>query len=139
MKKIVLLFVSVLSAGLLLTSCNKDDDSGSSASLEGKWYFSKNGAMVDGNEFLVDYVNECPTKKDYLEIASNGTFANVSYFDDCTTTDIFSGTWVRTGDVITTTVAGETPESGTILSLTSSTLKLSFTDVDGTYLVVLTR
>ena len=139
MKKIVLLFVSVISAGLLLTSCNKDDDSSSSASVEGKWYFSKVGAVVSGNELLSDYLNECATKKDYVEFSSNGSYASVFNLEDCTGTDISVGTWSRTGDVITITETGQTPDSATILSLTSTTLKVSYTDTDGTYITVFTR
>ena len=94
MKKI-LLFVSFLAIGL--TSCSKDDDSSSDggstpAAIEGKWAFSKEGAIVGGNETLFDYAHECATKKDYVELVAGGV-ANDVYYPSDSVAETTTGTW----------------------------------------------
>lgn len=134
MKKITILFVSVLSLGLALTSCSKDDDSSSSSSatgVEGKWKYVKEGAIVSGQEVLMDYVNDAPQcGSDYIEILANGTAKDVYFYTDggCTS-DIATGTWSKSGNTMTVSFEGVT-ESAEILTLNSTTLKVKYTDSD---------
>jgi hypothetical protein len=133
MKKITILFVSVMSLGLALTSCNKDDDSSSSssASLEGKWIYSKEGVVVSGNEMLVDYSgNESGCTKDYTLINANGTLTDVDYDSFDTPCEVFTdnGTWTRSGNTVTVTFGGVASVTE-ILTLTSSELKIK--DAEG--------
>lgn len=134
MKKVLFLFVSVLALGL--TSCNKDDDSGSS-NIEGKWAYSQEGTEVSGQEVLYAYENDCTSQKDYVEIASGGTFSDHLFWDDCEE-DVTTGAWSREGNSLTVTMGGETV-TAEILTLDSSTLKLKAT-VEGYILIqVFTR
>lgn len=136
MKKFTVLFVSVLTIGLTFSSCSKDDDD--AGSLEGKWNFSKEGAVAGGQEILVDYSgNEAGCTKDYTTFSADGTVTDVDYDSFDTPCEVFTdnGTWVRTNNTITITSGGET-FSAEILNLTSSELKVK--DTDG-YIVVFTR
>ncbi|CAM3671093.1 hypothetical protein FSS13T_13340 [Flavobacterium saliperosum S13] len=134
MKKITILFASALVLGLSFASCNKDDDSSSassSASLEGKWNFSKEDIIVDGNEVLVNYSgNESGCSKDYIMINTNGTISSVDYDSFENPCEVFTdnGTWLRSGNSLVVTLGGETFTSE-ILALTSSELKVK--DADG--------
>ncbi|MET0759750.1 MAG: lipocalin family protein [Flavobacterium sp.] len=137
MKKFTLLFVSVLTIGLTISSCSKDDDD-DDGSLEGKWNFSKEGAVAGGQEILVDYSgNEAACTKDYITFNTGGTVTEVDYDSFDTPCEVFTdnGTWVRTNNTITITTGGES-YSAEILNLTSSELKIK--DIDG-YIVVFTR
>lgn len=128
MKKL-LLFVSVLTLGL--TSCSSDDDSSSSDSIEGTWEWSKEGTIVNGEEFLYDYDHFCDNKKDYVQILSGGVIKEVWYETDCTE-DVWQANWSRNGNTLTVT-DGTDSVSGEILELTNTTLKLKYTETfDGT-------
>lgn len=137
MKKFTVLFVSVLTIGLTISSCSKDDGDGA-GSLEGKWNFSKEGVVAGGQEMLVDYSgNEAGCTKDYVTFSAGGTFADVDYDSFETACEMFTdnGTWVKSNNTITITSGGST-DSAEILSLTSSELKIK--DADG-YILLFTR
>ncbi len=127
MKKLLVL-VSLLAIGL--SSCSKDDDSsGSSAALEGKWIFSKEGAIVGGNEMLIDYTgNEAGCTKDYSIIKSNGTIEDVDFDSFNSPCEMFvdNYSWSRSGNTLT---VGEGADSSVfeILVLTSTELKIKET------------
>lgn len=139
MKKITILFVSVLSLGLALTSCSKDDDSssGGSAALEGSWEYTKTGVKAGGEEALFDYTNDCSTKKDYLKINTGGTMNDYWYDIDCVE-EIDNGTWTRSGNTLAVSFGG-VPVNATILELTSSTLKIEYTEEGVTNVEVFRR
>ena len=123
MKKLVL-FVSVLALGL--TSCSKDDDGGSSASLEGKWEYSKDGMSVNGNEALLDYDHSENCPKDYMQITATTVVDHYFYNDGTPECDeeIDSSTYTRDGNTLSVTVDGTT-YTGEILQLDGSTLKIA--------------
>lgn len=50
MKKITILFLSVLTLGLSVSSCSKDDDE--NTSIVGKWELIKQGTIISGQEAL---------------------------------------------------------------------------------------
>ncbi|MEW5677069.1 lipocalin family protein [Flavobacterium enshiense] len=131
MKK-VLLLVSFLAIGF--TSCNKDDDSSDAApaNIEGKWAYTKSGAIVNGQEVLANYEHECTTKKDYLELLTGGVANDVYYPSDCVA-DAIAGTWSRTGNVLTRTIDGVTTNEE-VYVLNATTLKVKYT-VEGMTLV----
>ena len=139
MKKI-LLFVSFLA--ISLTSCSKDDDSSSDggstpAAIEGKWAFSKEGAIVGGNETLFDYAHECATKKDYVELVAGGVANDVYYPSDCVA-ETTTGTWTRSGNNVTLNVGGIS-QTAEIVVLDATTLKVKYTESGMTMLQVYTR
>lgn len=142
MKKITILFVSVLSLGLTLTSCSKDDDSSSSssASVEGKWKYVKEGAIVSGQEILTDYVNEAPEcGNDYIEVLAGGVFKDMYYYNDgACQSDLSTGTWSKTDNNMTVTLDGE-PVNVQILTLNSTTLKVKYLDSGMEEIEVYTR
>lgn len=134
MKKILLLFVSTLV--LSLTSCDKDDD-GDSSSIEGKWSYFQEGTEVNGQEVLVNYVNDCSTKSDYVEILAGGVFKDVYYYDDCTE-EVDTGSWSKDGSNITVSFNGFS-STGQILTLDNSTLKVKSTVEGEIYIQVFKR
>ena len=118
MKKIIVLFVTLVSLSAI-TSCSNDDDS-NSGSLEGKWEFSKYGYSLAGQEFLFDYEHTSGCTKDYIVFTSNTT-TNHSFSDigsGCVE-DIDNATYTRNGNVLTSNT-GETIE---IVSISTTTLK----------------
>lgn len=130
MKKLVIVFMSVLTSGLLLTSCSDDD--GDSASIEGKWEFYEEGTSFGGQEelFLYEHTEGC--EKDFIEVLSEGVYQDVFYYNDgeACSEDISTSTWSRSGNTITVTTGGAS-ETYTILTLNSSTLKIALTSEFG--------
>lgn len=136
MKKIILgLFLTI---GLV--SCNNDDassDDGSTAAIEGKWAYSKVGAIVGGQEVLTDYPHECATKKDYIELVAGGNANDVYYPSDCVA-DIVAGAWSKSGNNVSITFDGIT-EAAEIITLNTTTLKVKYDDEGTTRVSVYTR
>ena len=133
MKKILLLAVAFASFATV-TSCDKDDDQ---AALEGKWEFSKEGAVVSGQEILLDYTHEEGCAKDFVMINAT-TVTDHSFFGATCDEAVDSYTYTRSGNTITSTEGGETITSE-IKTLNGSTLKL-YADIEGvTYVTVFTR
>lgn len=126
MKKVAILFISVLSLGLSLTSCNKDDGSTdsntTSASLEGKWSYSKiDYSPVGGVE---DYpFNNEGCSKNFLELKANGITSEGEYFGDECTLDLYAGTWTKDGNTITVT-SEEWSNVYTLVSVSATELRL---------------
>jgi len=128
MKKLILLFVASISL-TSITSCSKDDDN-SSASLEGKWEYSKEGFATNGQEVLTDYDHTVGCSKDFIRITAT-TVADHSFFNDgdgCEE-EIFTVSYTRNGNTIT---AGTGADAGVgqILILDGSTLKIKYSDED---------
>ena len=137
MKKLVILFLSVLSSGLLLTSCSDDD--GDEASINGKWEFYQTGFAFGGQEELELYEHAAGCEKDYLEFLGGGVLNDVSYFNNGESCEEFSdqGTWSKSGNTLTVTYDGES-FTATIVTLDSTTLKISITeDFEGTPITVI--
>lgn len=128
MKKLKIVLLSVLTLGLSLASCSGDDDNGTTdGKIEGKWIYTKVGVMNGNNELLIDYPEHEPgCDKNYVEITADGKWKDVSFFGDECTKESNEGSWTRNGDSVTITLDGE-PESGTILKLTNTELKLKST------------
>lgn len=128
MKKITVLFVSVLTIVLAISSCSKDDDN-APASIEGKWNFSKVGGVVAGHEMLADYPNQSGCSKDNINLKSDGTFFSEDYDSSNTPCEksTEAGVYTKTSTTLSINVGGST-ETIEILSLTSSELKVKDTN-----------
>lgn len=128
MKKLILLFVACVSLTSII-SCSNDDDN-SSASLLGKWEYSKEGFGANGIEELTDYEHTPGCNKDYVEITANQV-SDYSYFDSGTgcTEDVYITPYTRNGNSITVGTGADT-STGTIVSLTNTTLKVKYSDPD---------
>lgn len=131
MKKIILLFVSVLSLGLVSTSCSKSDseDSSTSASIVGKWELYQTGEKIGSTESLDLYMHQSGCAKDYAEFKVNGTFETKTYEVACAVSTT-SGTYSKSGNSLTTTDEYG-PTTVVIKELSSSTLKVYDTYTDG--------
>jgi len=139
MKKLSILTLSFVALSMTLVSCSKDDNNGSttSASLVGKWEYSKEGSTVNGQEFLVAYMgNETGCSKDYIDVTATSV-ADVDYDSTDNPCEMFTDTYsyTRTGNTLTLTVSGMEFTS-TIVTLTSTELKIK--DADG-FITVYTR
>lgn len=143
MKKIVLLFVSVLTLSLFSTSCSKDDD-GEGASIVGKWEQSKEGFLVSGNEALVNYEHTAGCSKDNVEFKANGTAVNTNYYTADCLSESDSSTYTKNGATLTITDA-DGPYSFIVKELSATTLKIydTYQDQDSgttiTEVIVFTR
>lgn len=130
MKKLSILFLSVLTLGLSVASCSSDDDN-SSASIEGKWTPVKMGSILDGKEILVNIPNEGKCDSDIIEFTADAKFTDLTYEYEnskCTSsTD--KGTWSLKDKTLTTTYDGDTDlNTFEVTELTKSTLKLKHTE-----------
>ncbi|NDI98235.1 hypothetical protein GWA97_04025 [Flavobacterium sp. LaA7.5] len=126
MKK-VFLFAAIAFAGLTITSCSSDDDGGG-ASIEGKWYYSEEGLSSGGQEVLQDYTDhEAGCEKDYIEFVEGGVFRDVDFFNGECEFDTETSTWTRNGNTLTIGT-GTDAESGTIATLSGSTLKITVSE-----------
>jgi hypothetical protein len=133
MKKVYLLFVSILIFGVLFTSCTKDDSGPVDMNLiEGKWNFNKSTATSSGITipYPTDYFkNEDGCNKDYIDIKTGGI---VKYADSSLNCVLIEkdGTWTQSANTITINVTG-TSLIGTfnVTSLSATELILKF---DGT-------
>lgn len=139
MKKIIFIAV-VLGSFLTLTSCSKDDSNEESASLIGKWEFSKEGIAAQGQEILVDYEHETGCAKDFSTITAT-TIVNTSFYGSNCSQDIDNSTYTRSGNIITVINDGDTSTTE-IKTLDNNTLKVYSTDSDSpqlTYVTVFKR
>lgn len=119
MKKIFFLFVSVALLIASLISCSSDDNGGSSSgSLVGKWYPEKVVTIFMGESDEEEHEHLCASKKDYVELKSNGTFLSVDHDEDCVAYED-EGTWVKEGNQLTVVSDGEA-FTAEIVSITSS-------------------
>jgi hypothetical protein len=141
MKKIIFLFVAVVSASFMTTLCSSDDDGGTNNSdLIGKWEYFQEGEIINGVETLELYMHEEGCSKDYTEFLSNGTARDYSCFNDageCQKT-VFPLNWTRNGNNITLSLGGIS-STAEIVTLNATTLKVKYTDEDGTFVDVFTK
>lgn len=123
---LLLLFVFSLST-MCLISCSSSDDGDNSATADivGKWQFDKVGGIQNGEEILMPYPHECPSKKDHWELLSGGIGKGYLYEEDCSLV-YGEGTWSKDGDTFTI-IDEDGTEEFEILILNSTTLKLKGT------------
>ena len=131
MKKLSILFVSVLTLGLALTSCNSDDDK-DNGSIEGKWQISEAGVVLNGQEVLQPYVNDGGCPNEITEFKADGKFVDTysESTDGKCTSYTEDGTWTKDGNKLNKKFGSET-ETSEITELTGSKLKLKQTYSEG--------
>lgn len=134
MKKIIVLFVSIITIGLTSVSCNKDDDN--NVSIEGKWVLSKEG---ETESTLTDYEHTLGCDKDYMVIAAGGQIIFYSYDNESGTCseNIETGTWIKNGNIVSISFGGIVVLETEIINLTNTELKTKDTE-DG-YITVFSR
>jgi hypothetical protein len=121
------------------TSCSSDDDSSSSSSeLVGKWEYSQEGEIVNGVETLMPYEHAEGCSKDFFQFLANGTGNDTSYFGEDCQEFSFPLTWARSGNIVTLNILGISVPAE-ILTLNATTLKVKYTDEDGTFVDVYTK
>ena len=124
MKKVILLAVAIVSFAAV-TSCSNNDES---ASLLGKWEYSKQGTVTDGVETLDDYVPASGCSKNYSMITASTIMDHAFSGTDCAES-ISNLPYTRNENTLTVT-----GESGTltflIKKLTSSNLTVYYIDPD---------
>jgi hypothetical protein len=128
MKKIKFVLFSVLALGLTAVSCGDDDSSSTSASLEGKWVYAKEGVAAQGQEVLQDYQHTAGCEKDYMLISST-TVKDVWFNNDgegCEE-DSETSNYTRSGNTISIVEGGVT-NTATIEKVTATELKISETE-----------
>jgi len=140
MKKITILFLSVLTLGLSVASCSSDDDNdGGSASIEGKWQVSLEGETLATLEAPEDE-GSCGT--DIIEFSKGGAFTVTGLYYSNSKCNPYSekGTWSKKDQTITIKHSeGEDTNELTIVELTASTLKVKEVDEEGTWYTVFVK
>ncbi|PKP25121.1 MAG: hypothetical protein CVU03_09415 [Bacteroidetes bacterium HGW-Bacteroidetes-2] len=130
MKKLFVLFVFAASA--MFVSCSSDDDNGGNEEkIIGKWEFTQEGTIVNGQEILLPYENEAPECGiDSVEFNTNNSFISFIYFldfnDECDS-DVETGTYLISENNLIITADGETTVLE-IITLNNSTLKVQVTE-----------
>jgi hypothetical protein len=129
MKKISVLFVTVVMLGLSFASCNKDDDdnNSTSSSLEGKWNYSTVRIELPGlSGEELDYESaNLSCGKDFVEFKPKGV-ADLGYYSDDCKVVTNATTWSQDGSKLT--YDGDTYE---IVINTDSLLKIKSTNSEG--------
>jgi hypothetical protein len=127
MKKLSILFVSVLALGLSLVSCSKDDDK-AEASIEGKWNLSKMSITANGvtSPEKDNSENTVGCTKNYLEIKTGGIAVYGAYEGSDCALSKETGTWSKEGNKITIKLGTDT-DIYEIVSVTDSGLTLRYT------------
>ncbi|RED25494.1 lipocalin-like protein [Flavobacterium cutihirudinis] len=127
MKKISILFLSVLALSLAVVSCNDNDDE--IQSIEGKWVPVKLGKIVDGKEVLSDYPNEHNCESDVMEFTNDSKFTDLMHLfaDNNCMAVTAKGTWLLNEKHLTLTYEDQQINNIEILELTKSVLKIKYT------------
>lgn len=131
MKKLSIIFVSLLTLGLTVTSCNKDDDD--EASIEGKWEATQFGNVIEGKELLLPVTNEGGCANDIIEITNDGKYKMTSseFIDSKCSSSTDTGTWAKSDNTLKfTDDESKEVDSVEILELSDSTLKIKYTDTE---------
>ena len=120
MKKLKVLFLSLL-ALTTIVSCSKDDDndSSTSGSIEGTWQLTKEGETVKTLE-AVENEGNCGTTTVVFKSDKTYTVTDYYFAETCRQYS-GNGTWEKTGNTLKLTEDGET-SSIEIAELTASTL-----------------
>lgn len=123
MKQLTFLLVSVMTIGLLSTSCKREKDTDSL--IEGKWAYSQKGLETPEGESLTSFDNEKKCGENYVEFLKNGTVneGTYSYIEDCEL-EVDSGTWKKQDDDLTIVFPITGEETAKILELDEKTLKV---------------
>jgi hypothetical protein len=138
MKKIILLFIYVLSLMFAFSSCSDDSDSPEPATIEGKWNFNKMSVTINGiTSPEIDYEgNEPGCLKDYIEFIPGGVLKEGDYYGSECALEIINDTWVKNGNKITVTLDGILIPLE-VVSLTSSSLVVKYSESqDGMTLII---
>lgn len=135
MKKTIVLFVSIVTIGLISVSCNKDDDN-NNLSIEGKWILFKEG---ETESTLIDYEHTPGCNKDYMVIEAGGQIRFYTYDNEngACSENIDTGTWLKNGTIVSISYGGVVVLETEIITLTNKELRIRDTE-DG-YITVFTR
>lgn len=146
MKKFKVLLATFVLAGLTLTSCSSDDNSGPStpATINAKWTPIKTITKVGSQpEVSEDYLNnEAGCDKDYIEFSGTSTFKDQYFYKNgsnvCTEDEAGSGSWSKNDNNLTIT-SDDSAYEGVykIETLTNSDLVIYMEETIGQNTVVL--
>jgi hypothetical protein len=135
MKKIVLVFVSLVIFGSTFSSCTEDGGNGpvDMSLIAGKWLFSKSTATSNGSTIPYStpyFKNEDGCRKDFIEILSGDIIKYGDYSLNCVFTEKV-GTWSQSGNTLKINVTGTSfNDTFDVTTLTSTELVLK---INGTY------
>lgn len=139
MKKITILFLSVLTLGLSVASCSSDDDE--NTSIVGKWELIKEGTVISGQEVIGDVENGT-CGGDITEYLADGSFNEQTFFseDSKCESETDKGTYTVKEKTLNMKYEGDTSgDNSEILELNGSTLKLKYVEGDFVHIYVYKR
>lgn len=101
-------------------------------SIIGKW--KKKGITDLSQESIADHYHECEIIDDYVQFFSNGIVNDISYLEDCITTEVDNGTYSITGNILNIQSNNELGNMITgqlsILELSTTSLKVKLPEID---------
>lgn len=133
MKNLFILLVSIVA--LSTSSCSKEDSTPAPVAvetpkLEGKWIYSKEGSIANGQEVLTNYDHTTGCSKDFLQINSNGTGADNYYISNASTSCVIDAdafTYTKNNNTLTIIEPTET-YTAEILLLSLTELKIKYSN-----------
>lgn len=128
MKRLSILFLSVMALGLSVSSCSNDDDN--EGTIEGTWALTEAGGNLGGQEFLVPVENEGGCETQVFVFAADATFTETASEFNGESCDSYedSGKWSKDGNKLNLTYGSNTEADVYVISeLSGSTLKLTQT------------
>lgn len=122
--KVILTFIAFIA--FIAISCSKEDNDGETLTpIEGKWFFSKTGVVIQGKEELEDSGANEGCDRSYMDLRANNVivFGEFDLDGDVCIESTHEGVYSRTSTSFTTTFGGVTITRD-ILILTENELKL---------------
>nr|WP_294781218.1 lipocalin family protein [uncultured Flavobacterium sp.] len=129
MNKLSILFVSVMTLGLSVTSCSSDDDKG--GSIQGKWELTEVGVLFSGKETLEPATNQ-GCANDIVEFTADGKLVDTyaEFYNNKCNSYSEDGTWTKDGNKLVKKYGSDTEEYE-IKELSENKLKLVITYTEG--------
>ena len=138
MKKINLIFIAIIMSSFSFYSCSEEDSGVDPGKLIAKWEYFQEGEVINGQEILMTYEHSEGCEKDFIEILSNGTVRDVSYYfnnNNPCFEDVYITTWSVNSNNFTTTFLGY-DFTTQVLTLNATTLKVKYNNDEGTFITV---
>lgn len=127
MRKLSVLFLSILTVGLSVVSCSSDDND-EKVSIEGKWEIVQSGIIANGKESVIPILTDGNCGNATFEYYADGKFIDTTteFWDSKCSTYVENGTWSKDGNTLNLKYGDDETSKIEILELSKSRLKIKF-------------
>lgn len=147
MKKLSILFLSVLTIGLISASCSSNDDNGNNdnsdkeALIVGNWELTKQGNILNGVQLLLPITKEGGCNNDVITYLENEKYTELQYEYENSKCKTYNndGTWSKTDKILTSKDILGNITTYEILELSNTTLRLKRTKGNETSMYTLSE